>query len=145
MTAEHPENESAPLPALNPEDERVQGWDEDDDDEPRREPGPPSFLTYLALGMASGAIILAAFLRNTVSGNSELALAALEGDSGALLLSVLGFGGVVVLAIGALIVSIDPMIKNRGRGLAILALVLAFTSPLIGLVIETAVSAIFFS
>ena len=73
-------------------------------------------------------------MASTVAGSSNLALAAggAGPDADAALLGVtMGFALGVLLGVATLIAAIDPIITNRGRGLAVTAGILALTSPLL--------------
>jgi hypothetical protein len=85
-----------------------------------------------AFCLASAAAVSAALMKGTVAGESQLAAAAQSGNSPAILAATLGFATVVLLGLGAVLIAVDPIVTNRGRSLGIVAIAVAFGSPLIG-------------
>jgi len=116
-----------------------------DDDEPERTVAPSKHSTRakIALGIAAAAVVASAAMRSTVAGESELAATAVGGDSSAILASTLGFAAVAILVIGAIIAALDPIVTNRGRRMAVAALILAIASPLLGAGVEALISGLF--
>jgi len=104
------------------------------DAESERGPQPSKHSTRarVALGLAIAAVVGAALMSSTVAGESQLAATAGGGDSSAILASTLGFAAIVILVIAAIIASLDPIITDRGRAMAVAALVVALASPLVG-------------
>jgi hypothetical protein len=117
----------------------------DYDDEPERTVAPTKHSTRakVALGVAIAAVVASAAMRSTVAGESQLAATAVGGDSSAILASTLGFAAVAILVIGAIIVALDPIITNRGRRMAVAALITAIAAPLLGAGLEALVAALF--
>jgi len=103
-----------------------------EDLEPVATPSRHSTRAKIALGLALLAAVTAVLMRSTVAGESDLAATAVGGDSSAILATTLGFAAVVILVIAAIIASLEPLITNRGRPMAIVALIVALAAPLLG-------------
>lgn len=93
-------------------------------------PSGPPVQARVALGLAIGAIVGLILMASTVDGTSELALSAVTGDSSAIFGATLGYATGVLLTLGALLLSVQPIAEDHGRRLAITAAALALTSPI---------------
>lgn len=82
----------------------------------------------LALALAATAIFTA--LAGVISGTSTLGQQAESGESGAILLTTLGYAGGVISALMALLLCIKPVIEDRGRQLSLIAGIISILSPL---------------
>jgi hypothetical protein len=104
-------------------------------------PNPRPFIRpRVALGLAIGGFVVLALMGSTIAGDSELAQTATGGGGAggvAVLLSTFGLMAGVVLVISAIIVALDPIIRDRGRRMGVAAIVVAVASPLAAGVLNT--------
>ena len=104
-------------------------------------PKPRPFIRpRVALGLAIGGFGVLALMGSTIAGDSELAQTAAGGGGAggvAVLLSTFGLMAGVVLVISAIIVALDPIIRDRGRRMGVAAIIVAVASPLAAGVLNT--------
>lgn len=97
-----------------------------------RKPPAGSLGSKIALGLALAAVAVAAGMKSTVAGESQVGEAANAGDPVAIMVASYGFAAVVLLGLGAVLAAVDPVVTNRGRALGIAAISVAIASPLLG-------------
>lgn len=94
----------------------------------------------VALGLAIAGFIVLALMGSTIAGDSELAQTATGGGGAggvAVLLSTFGLAAGVGFVIGAIIVALDPIIRDRGRRMGVAAIVVAVAAPLAAGIVNT--------
>jgi len=100
----------------------------------------PFIRPRVALGLAIGGFVVLALMGSTIAGDSDLAQTATSGGGAggvAVLLSTFGLMAGVILVISAIIVALDPIIRDRGRRMGVAAIVVAVASPLAAGVLNT--------
>jgi hypothetical protein len=118
---------------------QVDRWD-DPEPEPAAPTGPP-VQARLAIALSCGAVLGLAAMSSTVDGTSNLALSAVGGDSNAIILATMGYAAGIILTMAGLLVSIQPIERDHGRRIALIAAAIALTSPATASVISLAMKA----